>query len=411
MSSDQKVDEQLPILDFAVKKRRRSHSKGNLYELSPKRLRRKVESITRVFCNTDEDSMDAVAGISEGSTDLSQLILENQKLRLESMFKAELHSLEKDTLRWVTELKTENRLLKQEICRLKKDNIAFRCGRETPGRLKKCEIERRQKKFPWLPFYARNEELSGQPLQKGKVNFEWKDLPSDVTFAILKMLSDEELFVLRGLCTQFYEAFYCQEDRVDCERCIWLAKRGRKFANLKFILALNDFTWKEFRVLGPSNFPKLEVLWLGNSSPRLMVPHANLKELQFTALDYEDLHWVSDKKFPSLEVLIFTPEEDLFEEEHPNRLRLLSGHKNLVRLGLGFLEPSLEEIQQLTSVKFPRLKTVGFPGDLEDVPDVFEYLQKVGIEFTNNIEKLSTNQSRYSWFRKKRYVSFLAASY
>jgi len=411
MSSDQKVDEQLPILDFAVKKRRRSHSKGNLYELSPKRLRRKVESITRVFCNTDEDSMDAVAGISEGSTDLSQLILENQKLRLESMFKAELHSLEKDTLRWVTELKTENRLLKQEICRLKKDNIAFRCGRETPGRLKKCEIERRQKKFPWLPFYARNEELSGQPLQKGKVNFEWKDLPSDVTFAILKMLSDEELFVLRGLCTQFYEAFYSQEDHVDCERCIWLAKRGRKFSNLKFILALNDFTWKEFRVLGPSNFPKLEVLWLGNSSPRLMVPHANLKELQFTALDYDDLQCVSDKQFPSLEVLIFTPEEDLFEEEHPNRLRLLLGHKNLVRLGLGFLEPSLEEIQQLTSVKFPRLKTVGFPGDLEDVPEVFEYLQKVGIEFTNNIEKLSTNQSRYSWFRKKRYVSFLAASY
>jgi len=411
MSSDQKVDEQLPILDFAVKKRRRSPSKGNLYELSPKRLRRKVESITRVLCNKDEDSMDAVAGISEGSTNVSQLILENQKLRLESMFKAELHSLEKDTLRWVTELKTENRLLKQEICRLEKDNNAFRCRRDTPGRLEKCEIDRRQKKFPWLPFYARDDELLGQPLQKGKVNFEWKDLPSDVTFAILKMLSDEELFVLRGLCTQFYEAFYCQEDHVDCERCIWLAKRGRKFANLKFILALNDFTWKEFRVLGPSNFPKLEVLWLGNSSPGLMVPHANLKELQFTALDYDDLQWVSDKQFPSLEVLIFTPEEDLFEEEHPNRLRLLPGHKNLVRLGLGFLEPSLEEIQQLTSVKFPRLKTVGFSGDLGDVPEVCEYLQKVGIEFTNNIEKLSTNQSRYSWFRKKRYVSFLAASY
>jgi len=405
MPSDQKVAEQLP--DFAVKKWKRSPSKGNLYELSPKRLR-KVESITRVLCNTVEDSMDPVAGISEGSTDVSQLILENQKLRLESMFKAELHSLEKDTLRWVTELKTENRLLKQEICRLEKDNNAFRCRRDIPGRLKKREIERRQKKFSWLPFYARD---AGHPSQNGEVNFEWKDLPSDVTFAILKMLSDEELFVLRGLCTQFYEAFYCQEDHVDCERCIWLAKRGRKFANLKFILALNDFTWKEFRVLGPSNFPKLEVLWLGNSSPGLMVPHANLKELQFTALDYDDLQWVSDKQFPSLEVLIFTPEEDLFEEEHPNRLRLLPGHKNLVRLGLGFLEPSLEEIQQLTSVKFPRLKTVGFSGDLGDVPEVCEYLQKVGIEFTNNIEKLSTNQSRYSWFRKKRYVSFLAASY
>jgi len=235
------------------------------------------------------------------------------------------------------------------------------------------------------------------------VHIEWKNLPTDVALAILKWLSDEDLFVLRGLCSQFYEAFYCQEDYVDCERCIWLAKRGRKFANLKFIRAFDDFTWKEFRVLGPCNFPKLEVLWLGNSSPRLMLPHSHLKELQFTALDYDDLQYVSDKQFPSLEVLIFNAEEDLFEE-HLNRLKHLPSHKSLMHFGLGFCEPSLEEIQELTKEKFPRLKTVGITGDLRDVPEVLEYLQKQGIEFTDNIKKLSLNQPR---FREKRGIGYL----
>jgi len=331
------------------------------------------------------------------------LILDNQKLRLESKFKTELHLLEKDTLRWVTELKTENRLLKQEICRLEKENIAFRCRVNNPEPLKKWEIEKRLMKFPWLPLYDRDDEV-GQPVLEGRVIFEWKDLPSNVTFAILKMLSDEDLFVLRGLCTQFYEAFYCQEDYMDCERCIWLAKRGRKFSNLKFIIVFDDFTWKEFRVLGPSNFPKLEVLWLGNSSARLMVPHANLKELQFTAFVYDDLQYVSDKQFPSLEVLIFTAEDGF--EDHPNKLRHLPGHKNLMRFDFGFLDPSLEEIQELTKAKFPRLETVGAPGDLGDFPELLECLQKQGIEFTDNIKKLSMNQPT---FRENQCVSYLAA--
>jgi len=377
----------------AAKKRNRLPITGKTDEMSLKRICLKVESTTRMVCDGDQDSKGIVQRNFKSSLNVNKLLLENQWARLENKHKAQLHSMEKDALKWVTELKTENLLFKQEVCRLKKENITFRCKRDTPLGLNKCDLKHRLKKFPWLIF-ARDVKTSW----KRKMQLEWEDLPADVTFEILKWLSDEDLFVLRGLCSQFYEAFYGQEDNVDCERFIWLAKRGRRFANLKFILAFDDFTKKEFRVLGPCNFPKLEVLWLGNSSPRLMVPHPHLKELQFSARDYGDLQYVSYKKFPSLEVLIFNAVEYLFEEPR-NRLEHLPGHKNLKHFGFVFCEPSLDEIHELTKAKFPRLKTVGIIGDYRDVPEVLEYLQKQGIEFTDNIKKLSLNQPR---FREKR---------
>jgi len=329
---------------------------------------------------------------SFGNKDLNDLLLENERLKLESKYRNELHKVEKDALKLVTELRTENRLLKKEITRLEKENNALRSRRENHGGLEKSEIERRIKTFPWLPIHTSDDKNQIQSTQSSKGNIEWKEFPTDLAFSILKLLPDEDLFVLRGLSTQFYEAFYSQEDYVDCERCIWLAKRGRKFANLKFIHAFDDFTWKEFRVLGPSNFPRLEVLWLENSSPRLMKSHPNLRELQFTAHEYNDLQWVSDKKFPALEVLIFSTEEDLFED-HGNRVEHLPGHKNLTHFGFDFCEPSLEEIRELTKDKFPRLRIVGITGEVGQVPEVLDYLQQQGIEFTDNIKKLSLNQS------------------
>jgi len=324
--------------------------------------------------------------------DVNYLLLENERLKLESKYRNELHKVEKDALKLVTELRTENRLLKKEIARLEKENNSLRSRRESHRGLEKSEIERRLKTFPWLPIYASDDKTQIQSTQSREGNIEWKEFPTDLAFSILKLLPDEDLFVLRGLCTQFYEAFYSQEDYVDCERCIWLAKRGRKFVNLKFIHAFDDFTWKEFRVLGPSNFPKLEVLWLENSSPRLMKSHPHLRELQFTAHEYDDLQWVSDKKFPALEVLIFSTEEDLFDD-HGNRVEHLPGHKNLTHFGFDFCEPSLEEIRELTKEKFPRLQIVGITGEVGQVPEVLDYLQQQGIEFTDNIKKLSLNQS------------------
>jgi len=325
--------------------------------------------------------------------DMSKLLLENQRLKLESKYRTELHTMEKDALKLVTELRTENRLHKQEIIRLEKENHALRSRRENHAGLDQSEIERRLQTFPWLPIYA-NKKDQAQSTQSSKGNIEWTEFPTDLAFSILKFLPDEDLFVLRGLSTLFYEAFYSQEDNVDCERCIWLAKRGRKFANLKFIHAFDDFTWKEFRVLGPSNFPKLEVLWLENSSPRLMKSHPNLRELQFTAHEYDDLQWVSYKKFPALEVLIFSWEEDLFED-HPNRVEHLPEHKNLTHFGFDFCEASLEEIKELTKEKFPRLRTVGITENVGQVPEVLDYLQQQGIEFTDDIKKLSLNPSSF----------------
>jgi len=321
-----------------------------------------------------------------------ELMLENQRLRLESKYRSELHTMEKDALKTVTELRTENMLLKQEISKLEKDNNNLRNRRDNHGGLAKVEVDRRRKKFPWLPIPTLEEKTQTQSKQNRKTKI--TDLPADLTLKILKCLSDEDLFVLRGLSTQFYEAFYSQEDLVDCERCIWLAKRGRKFANLRFIHAYDDFTWKEFRVLGPSNFPKLEILWLENSSPRLMKSHHYLRELWFTAHDYDDLQWVSDKKFPALEVLIFSMEEDLFDD-HPNRVRHLPNHKSLINFGFDFCDPSLEEVKELTKSKFPRLRRVAIAGEVIQVPEILEYLQQQGIEFTDNIKKLSINKSNF----------------
>jgi len=370
--------------DGVCRKRCRTSEKVLEDGLSQKRQRQKLELIT-----TNYGENKPILFNKPYTKDITELMMENQRLLLESKFRDEIHDLEKKTLKLETELRTENRLFKLEISRLEKENNALRFRDSRVG-LDKCEVNRRIKKFPWLPIHAQEEKTS----QSRKANFEWQDLPTDVNFKILKYLQDEDLFVLRGISTQFYEAFYCQDDFVDCERCIWLAKRGRRFANLKFIHAFDDFTWKEFRVLGPSNFPKLEVLWLENSSPRLMKSHPNLRELQFTAHDYDDLQWVTDKKFPALEVLIFSMEEDIFEE-NANRMEHLMGHKSLKHFGFDFCEPSLEEIKELTKAKFPQLQVVGITGEVGQIPEVLDYLSLQGFEFTDNIKQLSINQSNF----------------
>jgi len=375
--------------DGACRKRCRSSKKVLEDGQSPKRQRQN-ELITTGLINGDKKP---IISNKPYTKDITELMMENQRLLLESKFRDEIHGLEKKTLKLVTELRTENRLFKLEISRLEKENNALRF-RDCRVGLDKCEVNRRLKKFPWLPIHAQEEKTQVQSSQSSKANFEWQHLPTDVTFKILKYLQDEDLFVLRGISTQFYEAFYSQEDFVDCERCIWLAKRGRRFVNLKFIHAFDDFTWKEFRVLGPSNFPKLEVLWLENSSPRLMKSHPNLRELQFTAHDYDDLQWVTDKKFPALEVLIFSMEEDIFEE-NANRMVHLLGHKSLTHFGFDFCEPSLEEIKELTKAKFPQLRVVGISGEVAAVPEVLDYLSLQGFEFTDNIKQLSINQSNF----------------
>jgi len=324
----------------------------------------------------------------------SELLLENQRLTLESKYRNELHKIEKDTLKLVIELRTENRLLKKEIARLDKENHTLRSRRENHGGLAKSEIERRLKNFPWLPIYSSEDKTKVLSSQRKKGNIEWDELPSNVAFAILKLLPDEDLFVLRGLSTQFYDAFYSQEDHVHCERCIWLAKRGRKFANLRFIHAFDEFTWKEFRVLGPSNFPNLEVIWLENSSPRLMKPHPQLRELQLIAREYDDLQWVTEKKFPALERLIFSTDEEMFAD-HMNRLSYLPDHKNLTHFGFDFCEPSLEEIRELTKARFPKLRTMGITGEAGEIPEVLQLLQLHGIHFTDNIREFSLNKSNF----------------
>lgn len=363
-------------------------------KVADKRIKRqRLGSTDRLVTTCEKKKKGRVALVKAQRDFLSnkgKLILDNQRLWLERKHRTELHEVEKNALILETELRTVNRLLQQENTRLLKENKTLRLNSCHRG-LEKCEIERRRKVFPWLQHYAR-ERVFTQYAQSRKTRIGWKDLPDELAGTILKLLSDEDLFVLRELNTKFYEAFYSQGESVDCERCIWLAKRGRKFVNLKFINAFDVFTWKEFRVLGPSHFPNLEVLWLESSPPRLMKSHPNLKELQFTAHDHEDLQWVSDKKFPSLEVFILFMEDDLFDE-NPNRLRYFAGHKNLVHIGFAFCDPSLVEIREFTKAKFPKLRAVGITGEVN--PEVLDYLQQQDIEFTDSIKEISINSLNF----------------
>jgi len=383
--------------DVVTKKRSWTQSKEMANQKLPKRQR--AESTGRLKHNDNWLKTTVLVNTSQKKLSprqmtMSELLLENQRLRLEGKYRNELHKIEKETLKLETELRTENRLLKKEIARIDKENHTLRSRRENQGGLGKSEIERRLKNFPWLLIYTRKDKTKVQSLQSKKGNIEWNELPCNVAFAILKLLPDEDLFVLRGLSTQFYEAFYSQEDHVHCERCIWLAKRGRKFANLRFIHAFAEFTWKEFRVLGPSNFPNLEVIWLENSPPRLMKPHPHLRELQFIANEYDDLQWVSAKKFPALERLIYSTDEEMYED-HMNRVSYLPEHKNLTHFGFDFCEPSLEEIRELTKARFPKLHTMGITGEAGEVPEVLQLLQLHGIHFTDNIKEVSLNQTSY----------------
>jgi len=383
--------------DVVAKKRNWISSKEMANQKLPKRLR--IESTGRLEHDGRYPKKTVLVHkcqkkLTPRQMTRSELLLENQRLRLESKYKNELHKLEKDKLKMVIELRTENRLLKKEVARIDKENQKLRSRRENHWGLGKREIERRRKNFPWLPIYTSEDKTKVQSSQSKKGSIEWDGLPSNVASAILNLLPDEDLFVLRGLSTQFYDAFYSQEDHVHCERCIWLAKRGRKFANLRFIHAFDEFTWKEFRVLGPSNFPNLEVIWLENSSPRLMKPHPQLREVQFIAREYDDLQWVSEKKFPALEILIFSTDDEMYGD-HMNRLSYLPDHKNLTHFGFDFCEPSLEEIRELTKARFPKLHTMGITGEAGDVPEVLQLLQLHGIHFTDNIKEFSLNKSSF----------------
>jgi len=355
--------------DSASEKRCRSPDRFSTGELSSKRRRKKVER--RI---TSEDQQATV--ITKSAMKNVTALLENQQLLLESKFRDKIHA---NTLELVTQLRAETRLWRQKTSILLEKEIND-CRSKLDRRvgLKKGETSKTLQKFPWL----RKTITQLMTIKK----FEWEDLPTDVSFKILRFLQDEDLFVLRGVSTQFYEAFYNQEGQVDCRRCLRLAKRGRRFANLKFITYEKYFYTKEemSRVL-PSNFPKLEVLWLYYESPAAINSLPNLRELRFTAYTNDDLKWVTDKKFPALKTLIVRISFRPFGE---NRLVHLPGHKSLTHFGFADWLPAVKEIKVVTKEKFPQLEVVAIT-EGKKCPQILDYLAQQNFKFIDNTEELT----------------------
>lgn len=316
----------------------------------------------------------------------SCLKLENQRLKLESRHAIELFKKESNSQRFVIEL------LQKNITKLEHQVDTNRPQLEKHEGLEISNIERRLK-FPWLSVYHSKVTPSG----KGEIS--WEELPTNIVFFILEFLTDDNLFVLRGLSTQFYEAFYCQKKvLIDCERAIWLAKRGRKFTNLVGFVpggldgSTDDmtFTRHDFRALNEFTFPKLAVVWLTNYTDfSYMKSHPNLRELRMTLECEEDLKYVSDSNFPLLEVLIV----DGFGE----CILYLPGHKRLTHIVFDNCRPDLDDIMELKESKFPQLRTVGIIGKLP-APGVLDYLQQQSINFSANLQKLSLVAREYGMF-------------
>jgi len=176
-----------------------------------------------------------------------RIALANRTSEKDSPGRTELLKMGIDALQAVKELKNEIMLLRQEISTSQK-NIHTCCNRNNNIRgLCMAELNLRRKKIPWLH-------------RKVWITY----LPGDLMQKILRFLSDEDLFICRGLSTQFYEAFYGQEIDVNGLRCVCLAKRGRQFANLRIICLeeAKEISSSEYKALCPQNFPKLEALCL-----------------------------------------------------------------------------------------------------------------------------------------------------
>jgi len=350
------------------KKRSRSPDRVSAGELSSKRQRKNVE--TRLSSGDKQARV-----VTKPAVKNVTALLENHLLW--SQFRDEIRALEKNTLELVTQLRIETRLWRHKTNRLEKEINACRLKLDRRAGLKKCEISRRLQKFPWLKKTLQ----SVQTIE----NSEWEDLPTDITFEILRFLQEEDLFVLRGLSTQFYEAFYSQENYVHYGRCFRLAKRGRRFANLKFIAHSFDCIKGMCTIFGPDNFPKLEVLSLFNLSPRDMKPHPNIRHLRFYANELDDLKGVTDEKFPALKVLLVTVSPDR-SWENANRFMHLPGHKSLTHFGFWqYSEPlTLMEIKVLTKVKFPQLRVLAICMG-ETLPQVVHYVSQQNFEFFEHI--------------------------
>jgi len=311
---------------------------------------------------------------------INELLLENKYLKLEIKYLNELYTKANDALKLATGF---NRYLETENSRLRKENKNFGSGSGKYGGRDKSDIDRRALKFPWLPIY-KGEVRKAESKQCRKENVGWEDLPSAVAFFILDFLGDEDLFIFRGINTQFYEAFYSQNLRVDWERVLWLAKKGRKFKNLKYlcIKAEQELTRSDLRALNRLNFPELEALVLNKfSNLKFIGPHHNLRELCFIAQESDDLMYISDRKFPALQILI----SQQLNSDVSIQLEELKEHASLKFLGFCNWEPSVAAIRHLTKAKFPKLTAVGVSGT-EVTTQLLDSIKQQGLEFIDELE-------------------------
>jgi len=300
---------------------------------------------------------------------------------MESKYRASLHKIETAKSKTVNELRTENFVLKNNISGLEKVNHNLQKTRHNQFDLAKVQYDLRRKKFPWLRTHS---------LEEQHKETKFTNLPADLALKILSCLSEDDLFLFRGLNSVFYEAFYSQAYvSANIMRCIWLANKGRVFPNLLKFSGKNYWLEEDFRVVDSFHFPSVEALSLLTCSDEnihvgKLQSLGNLRYLSFDLRHPEDLKFLTEDKFPALVYLEIWYSFYPAWWESPNILKHLNNHKSLWKIEIGHRLPTIEEIKELSKKKFPSLEFVIIARPYPEAAEAREYLKQQGIYLEAN---------------------------
>jgi len=194
-----------------------------------------------------------------------------------------------------------------------------------------------ERKFPWL----------------NRTSF--CNIPDDLIRKLTEYLNDDELFAARFLNRIFYGSFYGQRVSYEYsgkwfnfERALKLAKIGRIFGNLEYF-ELKFWNEDCVQYLDGLHFPSLKYLDIyadGEKVPR----NVNIKTVR-CARDCRSF-WLTHKKFPNIEELIWAMDDYLRDTGWLPQMRIIR-----------FDFCHLNWWKHITKKKYPSLKIVSFHPD------------------------------------------------
>lgn len=229
------------------------------------------------------------------------------------------------------------------------------------------------------------------------------NLPTDVVHLIINYFVEFEKFQLRVLNTIFYKAYFNQtfacRTSVNYKRVTRLGALGRSFPKLTHLRIYYDSLDRDMlRFVDKTIFPNLELFAvekLGTEVDLSKLPaHPKIKTMGLYNLTPYMLEYVTEAKFPSLELIDFYPSRCSLYENYlthlkPNRILKQMEFFNLYNL-------DIDDWRVITKQRFPKLETILYrDGHADMLPEVLEYFRQQGINFRpEQIPELSAEDNQ-----------------